>query len=188
MPPYLVLLTPALPIAEGQCTGIVVAPRQVLAPRHCVATVRRVVTVTGQEAWIGGVVLSNEHDLALLTTESVLWVREFAEFARPELGKQATLYGFCPYMISHIARMGFYNGLVTQEIEGWPTFDYGLWVMTKGKICGGDSGSPLLQNGKVVGIVSLANKDIYAGKLAYAVPVDYALELINGETTVQTTN
>ncbi len=179
MPPFLVLLTPTVPTPEGQCTGAVVSPREIVTAKHCVETVRRAVTVTGQEAWIASFDVSQDHDIAILRTDRVLWVSAFADFANPELGMQATLYGYCPYIVSHVARHAFYNGLVTEQVEDWPDYDYGLWIVTKGKVCGGDSGTPVLQRGKVVGIISLANKDVYAGKLAYTVPTSFVREMLD---------
>jgi len=185
MPPFLVKLTPSDPNIYGQCTGVIVGPRDVIAPRHCLGSARRVVTVTGQEAWVDEWYVSQSHDLVLLTTEQVLWVSEFAQFANPELGVQATLYGYSPYTVNHIARHAFYDGLATYQVRNWPEWDYGVWIMTKGKIYGGDSGAPILQQGKVVGIVSLASERVFQGRIAFAVPVDQIRALMEDAHATQ---
>lgn len=183
MPPYLVLLTPVLPGVSGSCTGSIIGPREVLTAAHCVESTKRVVTAYGQEAWISDAHLSSEHDVAIVVTDRVLWVSEFAEFAEPELGVQALLWGYCPYMASHVARRAFYNGLKTIEVQGRLARDFGEWFLIGSKVCGGDSGLSVIQNGKVVGILSAVESEFFwvaLGTTAYTVPVEHVRRLMKG--------
>lgn len=184
MPSYLALVTPSLPGLSGQCTGAIVAPRKVVTARHCVETGRRVVTMTGQEALVTEARVSNLHDVAVLTVDRTLWVSEYAEFGQPQLGVQATLMGFCPYMVSHVVRHGFYGGLVNALMQDGNEYDLGVWQMVGSQICGGDSGLPIVQNGKVVGVLSAVETNIpwfAIGDVAYSVPVEYAVALLEME-------
>lgn len=187
VPAWLVLLTPNWPMVEGMCTGFVVGPRQIMTAAHCTETVRRVVTTTGQEALVESARVSLDHDVALLTTDRVLWVNEFAEFANPALHTQATVMGFCPFQVSFVPRVAFYNGLVEESIEGAPIQTYGEWIMPRlpgafNMICGGDSGSAVTQDGKVVGVLSAAQSEYYfiaLGSIAFTVPPQEAIDLLN---------
>lgn len=176
VPPYLVLLTPILPGTNGTCTGAVIGPRTVLTAAHCVESAKRAVTAYGQEVWVKDAYVSPDHDVAVLFTADVLWVHNYAELGTPALGMQASLWGYCPYMANHVKRHAFYNGLRTVEMNAKPARDFGEWHVIGGKVCGGDSGAPIIQNGKVVGVLSMVSSDLFwvaLGSTAYTVPPDY---------------
>jgi hypothetical protein len=187
MPPFLVLITPVLPSGDGLCTGAVVSPTEIVTAGHCAKTAMRVVTVNGQEAWVRSAKISTEHDVAVLTVDRVLWVSAFAEFANPALGVDTIIYGYCPYQVGYVARHAFYDGLLTLRVQSGGTWDYGVWILPSipgmsNKICGGDSGSPLTQNGKVVGILAAVESDVFwvaLGSTTYSTPVRYAQELLD---------
>lgn len=187
VPTYLALLTPMFPSSNGTCSGAVISPTEVVTAAHCVPSARRVVTVAGQEAWVVGARLLTTNDVAILTVDRVLWVTDYAEFARPVLGVQTLAWGYCPYQVSAVPRRAFYNGLVTLTVEGLPEQDYGEWILPAvpnlaNKLCGGDSGGVLVQHGKVVGIVAAVYSDLFfvsLGSKAYSVPTEY-LEGLRG--------
>lgn len=189
MPPFLALITPIIPGIPGGCSGAVVGPREVLTAKHCVDTAARVVTVYGQEAWVVDARLSPAHDVAILIVDRVLFVDKYAEFANPALNEPAYLFGYCPYQVSHVPRHAFYNGLVDVEIQGNPLATYGEWILptlpsTANEVCGGDSGTSVLQNGKVVGILSGGHIRVFfipLASTAYTVPVEHAWELLEVE-------
>lgn len=191
MPGYIALLTPSVPAINGQCSGAVISPREVLTAGHC-ANNKRVVTATGQEAWVIGARVSTEHDVAILEVDRVLWVSEFAELGNPALGVEAQLYGYCPYQVSHIARYAYYNGLVDVTVEDNAQNTYGEWILPvmpnmSNAVCGGDSGTPIVQHGKVVGILSGGYVPIFFIPLAttaYAVPTEFARALLAQEVQV----
>lgn len=186
VPPYLALVTPAFPGMSGSCTGFVVAPKQVVTAKHCVATAKRIVTANGQEAWIASVRVSAQHDIAILTTEQVLWVAQFAALGHPALGRPAQIWGFCPYQISFVPRHALYNGLVETEIQNVGHDAFGEWLMpaipgANNTICPGDSGGPIVQDGKVVGVVSGGYIPVWFVALAtrvYATRVDVVEEMV----------
>lgn len=182
MPPYLALVTPILPGLRGQCTGAIVAPRLVVTARHCAEAARRVVAMTGQEAIVTEAKVSLVHDVAVLTVDRTLWVSEYAQFAQPAQGVQTTVFGFCPYMVGHVVRHAFYLGLVSAELQDGNTYDLGKWQVINGEICGGDSGLPMVQDGKIVGVLSAVESEMpwfAIGDVAYTVPVEYATALLS---------
>jgi hypothetical protein len=191
VPSFLVMLTPDFPSMKGRCTGAVIEARVVLTAAHCVSSVSRVVTGYGQEAYIIGARISDEHDVAILYTDRPLFVREYATLGNPDMGVAAALWGTCPYFMPHHARPAAYNGLMDIELVDGGSLAFGQWWMlpatgdVPGKACGGDSGGFILSQGKVVGVLSMVESDSYffaIGSIAYTVPASYVLEwLESGE-------
>ena len=189
VPPYLALLTPLLPIGRGTCSGAVISPLEVVTAAHCVPSARRVVTASGQEAFVVASRSLLTHDIAILTVDRKLFVAQFAEFANPALGTQTLVWGYCPYQVSAVPRRAFYNGLTTLTIQDGPEQDYGEWLLPtvpnmSNKLCGGDSGGLAIQHGKVVGVISAVYSDLFffaLGSKAYSVPVGYLERLRGGE-------
>lgn len=186
VPAYLALLTPMWPGIPGSCTGFVVSPREVMTAGHC-AENQRIVTTTGQVAWVASAYTSPDHDVAVLVTDRVLWVSDFAELGHPALGKSASLWGYCPFQVGYVERRAIYNGLVDATIQGMPERTLGEWIFpvlpgVDNEVCPGDSGSPIVQGGKVVGIVSGGHIPVFFLQLAdvvFTVPTEYGAALLD---------
>lgn len=187
IPPWLVLLTPAWPSTEGICSGFVVAPKTIVTARHCVESVQRAVTTRGQEALIVSSIVSDKQDVAVLTTDRILLIDTFAKFGRAELNTDTTVLGYCPFQVSYVPRHAFYNGIASIVAGTYPERDYDSWILptipgTFNQLCGGDSGSALVEHGKVVGILSAVESEYWfvaLGSVAYSVPSSYAQELLD---------
>lgn len=133
--------------------------------------------------------ISTVHDVAILHTDRVLWVQDYAEFGQPQLGVQAQAWGYCPWQVGFVPRLAYYNGLVTETVEDGPPLDYGEWLLpsipgASNKFCGGDSGSPILQSNRIVGVLSAVQSDMFfiaLGSRAFTVPVEHAIALLEVE-------
>lgn len=186
LPSNVVMLTPLYPSVEGRCTGVVVDATHILTAAHCTRTAHRVITPWGQEARIVSYSALLNQDVALLETDRVLIVERYAVLAHAELGVVGTVFGTCPYYWGHQARAALYNGLVEMPFDEGIR-DYDQWIMQTNKACGGDSGGVVMQNGKVTGVISAVESDLWfvaIGTVMYAVPSDVAQELLNNEQAV----
>lgn len=182
LPSNVVMLTPLYPTVEGRCTGAVIDATHVLTAAHCTHTAHRVITPWGQEARVVSYSALPDQDVAVLETDKVLFVEHYAELARAELGVVGTVFGTCPYYWGHQARAALYNGIASINDD-----DYDQWIMQTNKACGGDSGGVVMQNGKVTGVISAVESDLWfvaIGTVMYAVPSGVAQELLNNEKAV----
>lgn len=179
MPSSIVMLTPAFPVINGRCTGVIVDATHVLTAAHCVESARRVITPWGQEARIESHEAWPESDIALLKTDRVLLTDHYAELGNAAINTPAQLYGTCPYYWGHQARTVFYGGLFDSPSPDKAfAMTYGVWYAMprygdENKACGGDSGGVVMQDGKVVGIISAIESEYpfwAIGTTIFAIP------------------
>ena len=183
-PDYLVKLTPQYAGGKGSCTGMLLYPDVVLTAGHC-TELKRVVTWGGDEAYVVDRVESGITDMALLVLD-----REIHTVYRPEFGdvdheKPARFYGLCPMQWGASPRWGWHVERVRYPYEdSGPYVDN--WQMSEGfrlsnMICGGDSGGLVMQENKIVGILS----GIYvwfpyqqSGDEVVTIPTQYVDEMV----------
>lgn len=188
LPSAVVMLTSSWPDAMGRCTGVVVGPTRVLTARHCLNAVRRVVTPWGQEAFVTRYFASPDADIALLEVDRTLWVPGgYAQFGEARRDIPGRLFGVCPFYWGHQARYALYRGDVSVEMEeGQPEVTVSRWLMARlsddqqDSACGGDSGGVIMQEGKVVGITSAVESELWfvaIGRVVYSVPQSKIKEL-----------
>ncbi len=181
LPPYIVMLTNALPAIDARCTGAILDPTHVVTAAHCVKAVRRVVAPDGQEAWVIDVALA-DHDLAVLEINKPIYLPVYAELGMAHSGT-GQVYGTCPYFWGHTPRHVVYGGMWSYEVEAGLWIDFDLWhtVGDTAAVCGGDSGGVVIQQGKVVGVTSVVESRYYFvayGQTFLTVPSEIATDLL----------
>jgi hypothetical protein len=191
MPTTVVLLTEMMP-SMGTCSGTLVGPKLILTAAHCAEHVDRVVTPLAQETRILSYTLSSTADIAILHTNTPLWIadHDFATTVTPQIGDIGVLFANCPWYPEHVQRSLLYMGRTVAEIQE-NVFVQGDWwrvLPNRGsinRVCGGDSGAAILVDGKVAGVVSMVASELYfvaLGVDVFAVPayeVDKLLEVID---------
>lgn len=165
-PAYVVLLTTRYPSDLGRCGGVAVNATRVVTVAHCTPGRARVVALDGQEALITQMARWPDHDLALLRITPPLRLSVYAEFGSPLLFVPAALYGACTHYATEAPRRLYYAAGVSISVAGGPIWRYeDWWLLPAGianRACPGDSGSPIIQSGRVVGLV--AGYDDWEGK------------------------
>lgn len=189
LPSNVVMLTALYPAIEGRCTGAVIDPTHVLTAAHCTKSADRVITPLGQEAFVTSYDEWKTEDIAILEVDRALFVQQFAELGRAELGVIGNIFGTCPYYWGHQSRLAAYNGMVEVPLVNGKIRDYDQWIVQprmgdNSKACGGDSGGVVMQGNKVVGVISAVDSDYWfvaIGTVMYAVPGDIVKDLMTSD-------
>lgn len=159
MPEYVVMLTEAWPNAERRCTAVAFSAVDVLTAAHC-QDMTRIVTLWGQEAKVHVQYQYPDTDMVLLRADVPLALRSFARWGASDRRQPAQVYGNCPRYWSHIPRGVVYVRDEEIQINEMPAYHTQRWKSTTNQLCGGDSGGPVIQNGRVVGIVSAVETEV----------------------------
>lgn len=176
MPPaYLVRLTSAG--GSNLCTGFLVSQVKIILPSHCAPFIYWVSNQYGQLSRIEAVsVINEELDIAVAYSEDRLFFPFENIFGSVNITKPATIYGQCNIYWPHTPRVGNYFG---------QTKVYTIWGVES---CSGDSGSPLIQNGLVIGMVlKVAPNEITLpgafvnGEVLYALDSQFILDFLESE-------
>lgn len=147
-PPYFVMIVDqSQPFSR--CGGVVFNERDVLTVEHCFWKPGKdtIVTQTGEQS---GFTISNrweDSDIILLRSNRELSLSKYAQLGRLDPSKPAFVFGACPLFFGHVSR----SVLFLFEV-GKDNFSRQAYYAYS-SICGGDSGSPILQNGNVIGLV-----------------------------------
>lgn len=163
-PAYMVLVTSQAPVMRGRCTGFAVDPIHVVTAAHCISGQQRVVTMSGQERNVQAAYKSFLIDGAVLVLDGPLYLPHYAQLAEPRSGPTSRVYGLCPYFMAGTPRFATYQGRIAGvlplglfALDKWNVF--GMTGDQDNRVCGGDSGGFVVQQGKVVGLfVAIASE------------------------------
>jgi len=173
MPPaYLVRLTSFG--GSNLCTGFLVSQVRIILPAHCAPFIYWVSNQYGQLSKISSVsTINSELDIAIANSEDRLYFPFENIFGKVNITQSSTIFGQCNLYWPHTPRVGTYFG---------KTQKHTIWGVDS---CSGDSGSPLIQNGKVIGMVlKVAPNEITLpgtfvnGSVLYALDSEYILEFL----------
>lgn len=148
-PSYFVMLTRITPDGSYRCSGSVLDPNHILTADHCLALgTLRIETQQGKTTYAYPLTRFPELDVAVLRTVQPLDLPSYASLGEVDKTQPAYLYGVCPHHFSTTPRK------VRWVSDDWQT-NYGIacdkWIV-ENSACGSDSGGPVIQNGKLVGM------------------------------------
>jgi len=173
MPPaYLVRLTSAG--GSNLCTGFLVNTNKIILPAHCASFIYWVSNQYGQLSKISSVsVINSEIDIAVAYSENNLYFPFEDILGSVNISQPVMVYGQCNVFWPHTPRVGNYFG---------KTEKYTIWGVES---CSGDSGAPIIQNGKVIGMLVKVAPDKLTlpgafafGEVIYAVDSKFIIDFL----------
>lgn len=149
-PSYFVMLTRVAPDSAYRCSGSMLDESHILTADHCLTLgTLRVETQAGDTTYAYPLARFPELDIAILRTVHPLELPAYASLAEVDKTRPAYLYGVCPHHFSTTPRKAVWVK------DDWRT-SYGIacdrWIVEK-SACGSDSGGPVVQDGKLVGMI-----------------------------------
>jgi len=128
------------------CSGSAIDDTHILSAGHCVAYGLDTVTIEGYASPIQAIAMWPEIDTALYETSKPMNLATYATPGDFSPLTTAQLYGSCR-LANHAGRLVTYTG-------GWVDTPYcSGWRVAMTYSCSGDSGGPVTQDGRVVGMM-----------------------------------
>jgi hypothetical protein len=148
-----------MPLADGYCTGFVVAPDQVLTAAHCVTNAGGAIAIgpDGDE-WAQGAVLDMPGDMALLVVHTK--GRPSVVFRHTPLKDNATVYAL-GYGFGYSRPVSTINTVLWQH---YGPDDKAVGLFVRGELAKGMSGGPMFDSvGRVIGLAQQSYQSVSYG-------------------------
>lgn len=173
-PAYLAMLTNNNVRESYRCTAFIYNERYVVTAYHCLAItdgIVRIVTQYNQENYIHSYYYDKLLDIAVIKTTFPTYVEEYPKFDEPKYNVVGQAYGMCTrYMYfspRYVLNFGLlkYHELSKKFIDDMDFDKTFVWytVQDKFRICLGDSGGLVIQEGKIVGMTQVILAKIFTG-------------------------